>query len=81
MCPKYQIFLLGGAVRNGVLCARGQLILFADADDATKFSDVERLEKEMIRLCNGEVGSEKNMVIDWTHPAVVVGSRHGFFLL
>ncbi|KAI6213790.1 Dolichyl-phosphate beta-glucosyltransferase [Aphelenchoides besseyi] len=34
----------GGAVRNGVLCARGALILFADADGATRFSDLEKLE-------------------------------------
>jgi len=34
----------GGAVRMGVLSSRGQLILFADADGATKFSDIEKLE-------------------------------------
>ncbi|KAF7255670.1 hypothetical protein EG68_07335 [Paragonimus skrjabini miyazakii] len=34
----------GAAVRFGMLSARGRLLLFADADGATKFSDVERLE-------------------------------------
>ncbi|KAL7073835.1 hypothetical protein ACQ4LE_007436 [Meloidogyne hapla] len=67
----------GGSVRAGVLCARGRFILFSDADGATKFSDFSKLEKEMFSLCNGEEG-EKNKgesSIDWTHPALVVGSR------
>ncbi|XP_061752801.1 dolichyl-phosphate beta-glucosyltransferase [Nerophis ophidion] len=34
----------GGAVRMGTLSCRGRLILMADADGATKFSDVEKLE-------------------------------------
>lgn len=37
----------GGAVREGVLCARGQFILFADADGATTFADIEKLEQRM----------------------------------
>ncbi|KAH7713109.1 dolichyl-phosphate beta-glucosyltransferase [Aphelenchoides avenae] len=64
----------GGTVRNGVHCASGQFVLFADADGATKFADVEKLEREMRRLCNGEQDSKRKDV-DWTHPAVVVGSR------
>ncbi|KAF8382686.1 algn-5, partial [Pristionchus pacificus] len=57
----------GGAVRAGVLHARGRLILFADADGATQFEDLEKLEKSMKRLCGGD--------IDETFPALVVGSR------
>ncbi|XP_051971730.1 dolichyl-phosphate beta-glucosyltransferase [Xyrauchen texanus] len=34
----------GGAVRMGTLCCRGQLILMADADGATKFADIEKVE-------------------------------------
>ena len=34
----------GGAVRLGVLAARGLFMLFADADGATKFSELEKLE-------------------------------------
>uniref|UniRef100_A0A3P8ZRS1 Dolichyl-phosphate beta-glucosyltransferase n=2 Tax=Esox lucius TaxID=8010 RepID=A0A3P8ZRS1_ESOLU len=34
----------GGAVRMGTLCSRGKLILMADADGATKFADVEKVE-------------------------------------
>lgn len=63
----------GGAVRVGVLCSRGQLILFADADGATKFSDFQKLEKKMHIICNGE--NALNDPLDWTHPALVVGSR------
>uniref|UniRef100_A0A5S6QVP3 Dolichyl-phosphate beta-glucosyltransferase n=1 Tax=Trichuris muris TaxID=70415 RepID=A0A5S6QVP3_TRIMR len=35
----------GGAVRLGVICSRGRQILFADADGATRFSDLQLLEK------------------------------------
>ncbi|KAH3745848.1 Dolichylphosphate beta-glucosyltransferase [Pelomyxa schiedti] len=37
----------GGAVKRGMLCARGQLLLMVDADGATKFSDLESLEKQL----------------------------------
>ena len=37
----------GGAVRYGVLRARGERILFADADGATTFEDIKLLEKKM----------------------------------
>lgn len=38
----------GGAVREGVLVARGDYIIFADADGASKFSDIEKLENFMM---------------------------------
>ena len=34
----------GGAVRLGMFSARGKHLLFADADGATTFKDIERLE-------------------------------------
>lgn len=34
----------GGAVRAGVLASKGNYIIFADADGASKFSDIEKLE-------------------------------------
>ena len=37
----------GGAVRRGVLVARGENVLFADADGATKFSDIVKLETKL----------------------------------
>uniref|UniRef100_A0A0N5A7V8 DNA-directed RNA polymerases I and III subunit RPAC1 n=1 Tax=Syphacia muris TaxID=451379 RepID=A0A0N5A7V8_9BILA len=68
--------VLGGAVRNGVLCSRGKLILFADADGATDFKDFEKLENELIKLTTAEhVLPKKKNSFDWTFPAIAVGSR------
>uniref|UniRef100_A0A0A1XHC4 Dolichyl-phosphate beta-glucosyltransferase n=1 Tax=Zeugodacus cucurbitae TaxID=28588 RepID=A0A0A1XHC4_ZEUCU len=54
----------GGAVRLGMLSARGRYLLFADADGATKFSDYDKLEKSM-----------KSITKDWQSDGIVVGSR------
>jgi dolichyl-phosphate beta-glucosyltransferase len=35
----------GGAVRLGMMVARGEFALMVDADGATKFSDIEKLIK------------------------------------
>jgi dolichyl-phosphate beta-glucosyltransferase len=40
----------GAAVRHGVLHSRGQVILFCDADGATRFADVSVLAKELGRI-------------------------------
>lgn len=53
----------GGAVREGALAARGDYILFADADGASKFSDIEKLENFM----------EQNQ--DTSDLVVAIGSR------
>ncbi|XP_003971382.2 dolichyl-phosphate beta-glucosyltransferase [Takifugu rubripes] len=37
----------GGAVRMGAMICRGKLILMADADGATKFSDIEKAESAL----------------------------------
>ncbi|CAH8507772.1 unnamed protein product [Heterobilharzia americana] len=37
----------GAAVRIGMLSARGRILLFADADGATQFSDIEKLEEAL----------------------------------
>uniref|UniRef100_A0A1I7XNE7 DNA-directed RNA polymerases I and III subunit RPAC1 n=1 Tax=Heterorhabditis bacteriophora TaxID=37862 RepID=A0A1I7XNE7_HETBA len=58
----------GGAVRVGVLHSRGQLILFADADGATRFADINLLENEISRMSGG-------VPIDETFPGIAVGSR------
>ncbi|XP_040005995.1 dolichyl-phosphate beta-glucosyltransferase isoform X2 [Xiphias gladius] len=34
----------GGAVRMGIMSSRGKVILMADADGATKFSDIDKVE-------------------------------------
>ncbi|KAJ8952420.1 hypothetical protein NQ318_014512 [Aromia moschata] len=42
----------GGAVRLGMQSARGSLLLFADADGATKFSDLTKVESGLTNLIN-----------------------------
>ncbi|KAM3717564.1 Dolichyl-phosphate beta-glucosyltransferase [Dirofilaria immitis] len=66
----------GGAVRRGVLCARGSLIMFADADGATKFADFQYLEEHLLDLIalNGCI-SKKRANFDWIIPAIAIGSR------
>jgi dolichyl-phosphate beta-glucosyltransferase len=56
----------GAAVKEGMLVARGKLLLMADADGATRFRDFEYLERKM------------HDIADWDHElgAVVVGSRY-----
>jgi len=53
----------GFAVRAGMLAARGQLLLMADADGATSIRDLERLERALER--HGDDGTQ-----------IVFGSRH-----
>ena len=60
----------GGAVRKGMMRARGKHILMVDADGATKISDLERLEEEAAKL---EGAQSKR-------SSVVVGSRHHMML-
>ena len=55
----------GGAVRLGMLSARGKELLFADADGATKFSELENLQDELKIQLNR---SDCNM-------ALICGSR------
>ncbi|WFD41473.1 dolichyl-phosphate beta-glucosyltransferase [Malassezia psittaci] len=57
----------GAAVRHGVLHARGAFILFADADGATRFSDLQKLSREMCRILTDKghgivVGSRAHLV-------------------
>eukprot|EP01102_Stenamoeba_stenopodia_P000146 TRINITY_DN1010_c0_g4_i1.p1 TRINITY_DN1010_c0_g4~~TRINITY_DN1010_c0_g4_i1.p1 ORF type:complete len:209 (+),score=29.26 TRINITY_DN1010_c0_g4_i1:168-794(+) len=53
----------GGAIRRGVFCARGRYILFADADGASRFSDVDKLELQLKKNEVNELG-------------IAIGSRH-----
>lgn len=53
----------GGAVRLGMLSARGKLLLFADADGATQFSDFSKLEDFMLENEDSE------------RPPIAIGSR------
>lgn len=63
----------GAAVRHGMMHARGAFILFADADGATRFSDLRLIAAEMVRIITpaGQgivVGSRAHLV---TSEAVV----------
>lgn len=55
----------GGAVKAGVLEARGRYIMFADADGASKFSDITKLEDFMYENQNHDlvlaIGSRAHM--------------------
>jgi dolichyl-phosphate beta-glucosyltransferase len=55
----------GGAVKHGAMHARGERILFVDADGATRFSDLEALWGKMDEKEREEEGS----------PQIVIGSR------
>lgn len=57
----------GGAVRNGLLHVRGKYALFADADGASNFSDLDELLKS--------IHSSENKNGDSTKAAVAIGSR------
>ncbi|KAE9552207.1 hypothetical protein FO519_004588 [Halicephalobus sp. NKZ332] len=59
----------GGAVRFGTFCARGKIILFADADGATKFEEFEKLETALVDACSD------GDYFEWEYPAVSIGSR------
>ncbi|KAM6983629.1 dolichyl-phosphate beta-glucosyltransferase [Tautogolabrus adspersus] len=64
----------GGAVRMGTLSSRGKLILMADADGATKFSDLDKVEaglndlnlkpENMAIACGSRAHLEKDSVAE-----------------
>ncbi|XP_077292149.1 dolichyl-phosphate beta-glucosyltransferase wollknaeuel [Arctopsyche grandis] len=63
----------GGAVRLGMMSSRGALILFADADGATRFSDVSKLEASLEKLCGKNYLKDKDSVSK--KSCIVIGSR------
>ncbi|XP_075214347.1 dolichyl-phosphate beta-glucosyltransferase wollknaeuel isoform X2 [Lycorma delicatula] len=63
----------GGAVRLGMSSARGAVLLFADADGATKFSDLTKLENSLKELVKGDYQIEPERVSN--ELAIVCGSR------
>uniref|UniRef100_A0A1I8GDS2 Dolichyl-phosphate beta-glucosyltransferase n=1 Tax=Macrostomum lignano TaxID=282301 RepID=A0A1I8GDS2_9PLAT len=79
----------GGAVRRGMLAARGQRLLFADADGATRFSDLDRLERELQSCTGGRCinalicGSRAHLQQDAVAQRSFVRNllMHGFHLL
>ncbi|XP_026468576.1 dolichyl-phosphate beta-glucosyltransferase [Ctenocephalides felis] len=61
----------GGAVRLGVQSTRGEMILFADADGATKFSDFDKLESILHMLKDSN--DKENLL--YNQFGIVIGSR------
>nr|CAG4646502.1 EOG090X0BIY [Macrothrix elegans] len=59
-CDKVRVLSLtknrgkGGAVRLGVLSSRGRQLLFADADGATTFEDITKLQLSLERITEGD---------------------------
>ncbi|KAI9244812.1 nucleotide-diphospho-sugar transferase [Phascolomyces articulosus] len=56
----------GGAVTQGMLCARGERCLMVDADGATKFADLQKLEAALDKITKDghgvAVGSRSHLV-------------------
>lgn len=63
----------GGAVRLGVLSSRGAVVLFADADGATGFADITKLEDELKKLINCDYVEDRERAANAL--AIVCGSR------
>lgn len=69
----------GAAVRKGMLCSRGQLLLMLDADGASRITDLEKLEAQ---IANGvqkhQASSKQNLTSKLdvgSVPVVAFGSR------
>ncbi|OAE18567.1 hypothetical protein AXG93_1923s1230 [Marchantia polymorpha subsp. ruderalis] len=70
----------GAAVRKGMLCSRGQLLLMLDADGATKITDTGKLENEMKvaidrLLASRSATTSRQQVSLNDIPVAVFGSR------
>ena len=71
LCKLHQNHGKGGAVRKGMMRARGEILLMVDADGATRIQDFLKLEErlKMISKSNNSLGTESS-------HGVVVGSRY-----
>ncbi|XP_014471417.1 PREDICTED: dolichyl-phosphate beta-glucosyltransferase [Dinoponera quadriceps] len=63
----------GGAVRLGMLSARGSALLFADADGATKFKDLEKLDESLTDVSGFDYTKNPEEIA--SSDAVICGSR------
>ncbi|KAL7300245.1 hypothetical protein TKK_0006884 [Trichogramma kaykai] len=63
----------GGAVRLGMLSARGSVMLFADADGATTFSDLDKLNESLRSILGFDYINSPGKTAE-SH-AIVCGSR------
>ena len=55
--------LQGYAVKAGMLVGRGELLLFMDADGATRVSDLEKLEAALALICSGDAPSFHSVAV------------------
>ncbi|XP_044524188.1 dolichyl-phosphate beta-glucosyltransferase [Gracilinanus agilis] len=79
----------GGAIKMGVFTSRGKKILMADADGATKFADIEKLEKglrnlqpwpdQMAIACGSRAHLEKESIAQRSYFRTLL--MHGFHFL
>ena len=60
----------GHAVKRGMACARGEVLLFADADGATRVSDLDKLEAELAKV-------QKQTMVRGQASSLVMGGRGG----
>ncbi|KZV58354.1 dolichyl-phosphate beta-glucosyltransferase-like [Dorcoceras hygrometricum] len=70
----------GEAIRKGVLHSRGELILMLDADGATKVSDLEKLENQILALAmernkSGDSSAGDSTIKISDVPITAFGSR------
>ncbi|KYN21591.1 PREDICTED: dolichyl-phosphate beta-glucosyltransferase [Trachymyrmex cornetzi] len=63
----------GGAVRLGMLSARGSALLFADADGATKFNDLKKLDESLMNVLGFDYINKPEKTA--SSDAVICGSR------
>merc|ERR1712048_1463636 len=63
----------GFAVRMGMMASRGEYLLMADADGATRIGDLERLERALVGP-RGDAGWRNHQEGGGVH--IVFGSRH-----
>jgi dolichyl-phosphate beta-glucosyltransferase len=67
----------GMAVREGALASRGALVLFADADGATRFSDVELLERALDESCASSFGGKAGSAAGAVRRAMAAAAAGG----
>lgn len=67
----------GAAVRKGMLCSRGELLLMLDSDGATRFADLRKLELQMLRSMADQhkFATEGSVFAGDSIPIAVWGSR------
>lgn len=69
----------GGAVRRGMMQARGRALLMADADGATKFSDLQKLFAELRALQHDDCAAHGIVVGSRAHKQDEAVARRTFF--